>query len=177
MITVVGGKLTTYRAMAREVVDRAMRELRFRSGDGLAGAEARTDEEPLPGGEAADLTTFRDRGLEIGVLPESVEHLVRHYGTEAAGIYNLGGGDRRLLRRLAATTPGDRGRSAACRPAGAGTDGRGRPGAAAPPVLRARRTRGIPAARRVAELMGREKAWDEARIEHEARRYEEFARR
>ena len=31
--------------------------------------------------------------------------------------------------------------------------------------------------RRVAELMGREKAWDEDRIEEEARRYEEFARR
>ena len=99
MITVVGGKLTTYRAMAREVVDRAMRELRFREGRPPA-PRPRTDEEPLPGGEAADLTTFRDRGLEIGVLPESVEHLLRHYGTEAAGIYNLGGGDRRLLRRL-----------------------------------------------------------------------------
>ncbi len=175
MISVVGGKLTTYRAMAREVVDRAMRELRFRGGR-PRGAEARTDEEALPGGEAADLTTFRDRGLEIGVLPESVEHLLRHYGTEAAGIYNLGGGDRRLLRRILPPHP-----------------------AIEAEVLHAVRRelaqtvedvlvrrlhlyyehpeRGIPAARRVAELMGREKAWDEARIEHEARRYEEFARR
>ena len=32
MITVVGGKLTTYRAMATEVVDRASRELRFKDG-------------------------------------------------------------------------------------------------------------------------------------------------
>jgi glycerol-3-phosphate dehydrogenase len=37
--------------------------------------------------------------------------------------------------------------------------------------------RGIPAARRVADLIGREKAWDEERIEQETRRYEEFARR
>ena len=29
-----------------------------------------------------------------------MDHLLRHYGTEAAGIFNLGGADRRLLRRL-----------------------------------------------------------------------------
>ena len=161
--------------MAREVVDRAVRELRFREGRPRR-PEARTDEEPLPGGEATDLTTFRDRGLEIGVLPESVEHLIRHYGTEAAGIYNLGGGDRRLLRRLLPPHP-----------------------AIEAEVLHAVRRelaqtvedvlvrrlhlyyehpeRGIPAGRRVAELMGREKAWDEARIEQETRRYQEFARR
>ena len=70
-----------------------------------ARRRARTDEEPLPGGEAADLSQFRERGLELGVPPESVEHLLRHYGTEAAGIYNLGGGDRRLLRRLVPPHP------------------------------------------------------------------------
>jgi glycerol-3-phosphate dehydrogenase len=175
MITVVGGKLTTYRAMAAEVVDRAVRELRLREGRPRP-SDARTDEEPLPGGEAADLTTFRERGLEIGVVPESVEHLLRHYGTEAAGIFNLGGGDRRLLRRLLPPHP-----------------------AIEAEVLHAVRRElaqtvedvlvrrlhlyyehpehGIPAARRVAELMAREHAWDDARIEAEARRYEEFARR
>jgi glycerol-3-phosphate dehydrogenase len=175
MITVVGGKLTTYRAMAGAVVDRAVRELRLREGRPRP-SEARTDEEPLPGGEASDLTTFRERGLEIGVVPESVEHLLRLYGTEAAGIFNLGGGDRRLLRRLLPPHP-----------------------AIEAEVLHAVRRelaqtvedvmvrrlhlyyehpdRGVPAARRVAELMAREFAWDEARIETEARRYEEFARR
>ena len=175
MVTVVGGKLTTYRIMAREVVNRAVRELRLREGRPRP-TEAPTDEEALPGGEAADLTTFRERGLEIGVMPDSVEHLLRHYGTETAGIYNLGGGDRRLLRRLLPPHP-----------------------AIEAEVLHAVRRelaqtvedvlvrrlhlyyehpeRGIPAARRVAELMAREHAWDEARIETEARRYEEFARR
>jgi len=104
MITVVGGKLTTYRAMAAEVVDRAARELRHRDGRPRADAP-RTDEDPLPGGEAADLAQFRERGLELGVAPESVEHLLRHYGTEAAGIYNLGAGERRLLRRLVPPHP------------------------------------------------------------------------
>ena len=136
MITVVGGKLTTYRAMAAEVVDRVVRELRHRDGRRDGRHDARTDEEPLPGGEAADLTPFRERGLELGLSPDSVDHLLRHYGTEAAGIYNLGAGDRRLLRRLVPPHPADRGRGGPCRSAGAGADGRGRAGPPAPPLLR-----------------------------------------
>ena len=174
MVTVVGGKLTTYRLMAREVVDRAVRELRLREGRARP-SESRTDTEPLPGGEAADLTTFRERGLEIGVVPESVEHLLRHYGTEAAGLFNLGARDRRLLRRLLPPHPAIEAEVLhAVRRELAQT---------VEDVL-VRRThlyyehpeRGIPAARRVAELMAREHAWDEARIEAETRRYEEFAR-
>jgi glycerol-3-phosphate dehydrogenase len=175
MITVVGGKLTTYRAMAREVVDRAVRELRFREGRPRA-VETGTDEEALPGGETDDFAEFRARGLELGVVPESVEHLVRQYGTEAAGIYNVGAVDRRLLRRLIPPHP-----------------------AIEAEVLHAVRRelaqtvedvmvrrihlyfehaeRGIPAATRVAELMGRERGWDESRIAAEAARYVEFARR
>jgi glycerol-3-phosphate dehydrogenase len=174
MITVAGGKLTTFRVMAREVVDRAVRELRLREGRRRPG-DALTDEEALPGGETDDFGPFRERGLELGVLPESVDHLVRYYGTEAAGLYNLGGGDRRLLRRLLPPHP-----------------------AIEAEVLHAVRRelaqtvedvlvrrlhlyyehpeRGIPAARRVAELMAREHAWDERRIAAEAERYEAFAR-
>ncbi len=173
MITVVGGKLTTYRSMAKEVVDRAVRELRFREGRPRA-TEAGTDEEPLPGGETDDFAEFRARGLELGVVPESVEHLIRHYGTEAAGIYNLGAADRRLLRRLIPPHP-----------------------AIEAEVLHAVRRelaqtvedvmvrrlhlyfehaeRGVAAATRVAELMGRERGWDDARIAAEAARYVAFA--
>src|SRR5262249_37659073 len=104
MITVAGGKLTTYRSMAKEVVDHAVRELRFRDGRPRK-SEAPTDEEPLPGGEAADLATFRDRGLELGLGADTVEHLLRHYGTESAGICNLAARDRELMRRLAPAHP------------------------------------------------------------------------
>ena len=173
MISVVGGKLTTYRAMAAEVVDRAARELRFRDGRPKAGG-LRTDEDPLPGGEAADLTQFRERGLELGVAPESVEHLLRHYGTEAAGIYNLGAGERRLLRRLAPPHPAVEAEVVhAVR----------REMAQTVEDVMVRRThlyyetvdRGVPAARRVAELMARERGWDEARVDEEAARYVAFA--
>jgi glycerol-3-phosphate dehydrogenase len=175
MISVVGGKLTTYRTMAKEVVDRAVRELRFREGRPRA-TSADTDEEPLPGGETDDFTEFKARGLELGVVPESVEHLIRHYGTEAAGIYNLGAADRRLLRRLLPPHPAIEAEVLhAVR----------REMAQTVEDVMVRRThlyfehaeRGAPAARRVAELMAREHGWDEARIAAEAERYEEFARR
>ncbi|HEX2250729.1 MAG TPA: glycerol-3-phosphate dehydrogenase/oxidase [Gemmatimonadales bacterium] len=172
MLTVVGGKLTTYRAMAAEVVDQAMRELRHRDGR-QRHADARTDEDPLPGGETADLSQFRERGLELGISAASVDHLLRHYGTEAAGIFNLGGADRRLLRRLADPHP-----------------------AVEAEVIHAVRRelaqtvedvvvrrfhlyyehpdQGVSVAGRVAELMAEELGWDQARIDEEAERYREF---
>ncbi len=173
MITVVGGKLTTYRAMAAEVVNRAARELRARNGHTRADGP-RTDEEPLPGGEAADLGQFRERGLELGMAPETVEHLLRHYGTEAAGIYNLGAGERRLLRRVSPPHPAIEAEVVhAVRRELAQT---------VEDVLVRRvhiyyetADRGVPAARRVAELMARERGWDEARVEAEAARYVTFA--
>jgi len=174
MLTVVGGKLTTYRSMAAEVVDQAMRELRHRDGRQRHG-EARTDEDPLPGGEAADLSQFRDRGLELGIAPASVDHLLRHYGTEAAGIFNLGGADRTLLRRLVESHP-----------------------AIEAEVIHAVRRElaqtvedvlvrrfhlyyedpdaGLSAAGRVAALMAEELGWDEGRAAAEAERYRAFVR-
>jgi glycerol-3-phosphate dehydrogenase len=174
MITVVGGKLTTYRAMAAEAVDRAGRELRYRDGRGRPFRDSvRTDEEALPGGEAADLAQFRERGLELGVAPESVEHLLRNYGTEAAGIYNLGAGERRLLRRLAPPHPAIEAEVVhAVRREMAQT---------VEDVLVRRmhlyyeaQDRGLQAARRVAELMARERGWDEARVEAEEVKYTAF---
>jgi glycerol-3-phosphate dehydrogenase len=174
MISVVGGKLTTYRVMAKEVVDRAVRELRLREGRSRV-TDADTDEEPLPGGETDDFSEFKARGLELGVVPESVEHLIRHYGTEAAGIYNLGAADRRLLRRLVPPHPAIEAEVLhAVR----------REMAQTVEDVMVRRThlyyehpdRGVPAARRVAELMARELEWDDERITAEAERYLEFAR-
>jgi glycerol-3-phosphate dehydrogenase len=172
MLTVVGGKLTTYRSMAAQVVDQAMRELRHRDGRPRHG-EARTDEEPLPGGEAADLSQFRERGLELGIPASSVDHLLRHYGTEAAGIFNLGGADRGLLRRLHPPHPAIEAEVIhAVRRELAQT---------VEDVLLRRfhlfyehADHGALAAQRVAELMGEELGWDEARIGEEAERYRTF---
>jgi len=169
MLTVVGGKLTTYRVMAREVVNRAVRDLRMRAYRSRPD-EARTDEEALPGGEAADLTPFRDRGLDLGLTAECVEHLLRQYGTEAAGIFNLGAGDRRLLRPLSPTHPAIEAEVVhAARREMAQT---------LPDVLIRRlhlyyeeADHGARAVRRVAELMGAERGWSSDRIEAEIAGY------
>ncbi len=169
MLTVVGGKLTTYRSLAAEVVDVAMRELRHRDGRPRHG-EARTDAEPLPGGETSDLSQFRERGMELGIPPASVDHLLRHYGTEAAGIFNLGGADRRLFQRLVPDHPAIEAEVVhAVRRELAQT---------VEDVLVRRfhlyyehPAQGGPAARRVAELMGEELRWDEFRIGEEVQRY------
>jgi glycerol-3-phosphate dehydrogenase len=172
MLTVVGGKLTTYRSMAAEVVDQAMRELKHRDGR-RRHAVAATDEEPLPGGETADLSQFRERGLELGIPAPSVDHLLRHYGTEAAGIFNLVGADRGLLRHLVPSHPAMEAEVVhAVR----------RELAQTVEDVMVRRfhlyyehiEHGAPAAQRVAELMGDELGWDPARIADEAERYRSF---
>ena len=172
MLTVVGGKLTTYRAMAAEVVQQVMREFRHRDGRQRV-SDARTDEDPLPGGEAADLSQFRERGLELGISVATVDHLLRHYGTEAAGIFNLGGADRRLLRLLAEPHPAIEAEVVhAVRRELAQT---------VEDVLVRRfhlyyehPDQGVSAANRVATLMGEELGWDGARVRTEAERYREF---
>ena len=50
LITIAGGKLTTYRRMASEVVDHAVRLLQM-TGHSLELTPAETDKAPLPGGE------------------------------------------------------------------------------------------------------------------------------
>lgn len=96
MWTIAGGKLTTYRRMAQEMVDRVVRELRRTYGVKTPVAPCRTEREPLPGGEARDLGPFRQVGLELGLDPRTVDHIVAHFGTEAAAVYNLIRDDRAL---------------------------------------------------------------------------------
>ncbi len=169
LITVAGGKLTTYRAMAAEAVGRAVRELVLRDGKPRPGAAATADD-PLPGGEARDLTPFRERGIEMGLLPESVDYLLSLYGTESAAVYNLGADDRRLFRRLAAPHPAIEAQVVhAVRRELALT--------VEDVLVRRlhvyyeRSDHGVPVARRVAELMGLELGWDEELIEAERNRY------
>jgi glycerol-3-phosphate dehydrogenase len=99
MLTIAGGKLTTYRSMAAELVDEVAAELTRREGRSRPDA-APTDTEPLPGGEAADLGPMRQTVLDLGLTAATADHLLLHYGTEAAAICNLGRLERGLLARL-----------------------------------------------------------------------------
>jgi len=81
LVTVVGGKLTTYRRMAQDAVDAALAR------SGVAAEPCRTRDVPLVGAAARDLL---DR------IPAPA-HLVRRYGTEAVAVVAAAGGDPALL--------------------------------------------------------------------------------
>ncbi|HEU5169865.1 MAG TPA: glycerol-3-phosphate dehydrogenase [Gemmatimonadales bacterium] len=173
MLTIAGGKLTTYRVMAREMMDRVVQHLGSR-GHRLDTRPAPTDQEPLPGGETRELTTFRTGAIELGLAPETADHLVRHYGTETAGIVNLAATHRPLQRRLHPDHPAIEAEvvHAARRELAQRVED----------VLVRRihlryetADHGAAAAPRTAELLGRELGWDARRVVEEARRYEEVA--
>jgi glycerol-3-phosphate dehydrogenase len=87
LISIVGGKLTTYRTMAAQVVDLVARRLHEIDGRPVAPA-APTDREPLPGGETTNLDTVRAE-LEQDTPHDLAQYLVRVYGTEAPAVARL----------------------------------------------------------------------------------------
>ncbi|MEU1199132.1 glycerol-3-phosphate dehydrogenase/oxidase [Streptomyces sp. NPDC005813] len=80
VITVVGGKLTTYRRMAQDAVDAAVEARRLRVG------ASTTASLPLVGAAAPD---------RLGALP-APGHLIRRYGAEAPAVHALAAHDPRL---------------------------------------------------------------------------------
>jgi len=172
LLSIVGGKLTTCRLMGAQMVDRVIRELRARDGRPRP-APAPTEREPLPGGETRDWASFRHTGLELGLSGDTVEHLLSHYGTESAAIYNLCREDRTLREPLHHEHPAIEAevvyvtrRELACR---------------VEDVMVRRvhlyyetRHHGLAAAPRVAELMGRELGWEPERVTAEAEEYRKF---
>jgi len=79
LMTVIGGKLTTYRSLAEEVVDKAAQKI------GRRGGRCRTRTEPLPG--AAGLAAARQElGRIAGLSADCVERLLSIYGSRAPAI-------------------------------------------------------------------------------------------
>ena len=79
LISIVGGKLTTYRELAEQCVDLVLRKL------GRTGIHSRTAEMPLPGGRTdlawGDFAACFAR--ESGLPRRTAEHLLRVYGARA----------------------------------------------------------------------------------------------
>lgn len=104
LITIAGGKLTTYRVMARQVVDRVAARL-HEIDDRPAAAAPATDTTPLPGGETADLEILVKSAASRGVSDAAARHLVSHYGSEAAAVLNLVDRDRSLGEAMHPSRP------------------------------------------------------------------------
>ena len=104
LITIAGGKLTTYRVMARDVADRVAARLHELDGRPVAPRPP-TDRIPLPGGEAAELDVLLESARARGVSEATARHLVASYGSEAAAVLNLVDRDRSLGEPIAPLRP------------------------------------------------------------------------
>lgn len=90
LLTIAGGKLTGYRKMAIDVVERVLQEhpsLRKR-----AKKVDDVDEQPLPGGDfAGDLSSLaKSLAQDTGMTSDTADRLVRLYGAEATAVAALG---------------------------------------------------------------------------------------
>ncbi len=104
LLTIAGGKLTTYRVMGRDMADRVASRLHELDGRPRPPRPP-TDRLPLPGGETADLEGLAKAALERGASEATARHLVRHYGSESAAVLNLVDRDRALGGRIIAGRP------------------------------------------------------------------------
>ncbi len=107
--SIIGGKLTTYRVMAREVVDRVLKGLKKRYAVVPPYPECRTARQPLVGGAIQNLADFRNRWMrqllqEAKLPPDVAEHLIETYGSRLPRflewLHRVEDGARRLLPDL-----------------------------------------------------------------------------
>ena len=165
MLTITGGKLTTWRRMAEEVVDRIVER------DGRE-APSRTDDIPL--GMPA-----RPEDLETGLdLPEgTLDQLAFRYGHAAAGVLEVAGRDPALAQPIVEGRPDLMGEvviAARAEQARSVADvllRRTRLGLLAMPQLR-----GADAVRHIAGTLGAELGWDSKRVEAECEAWVDVTR-
>jgi glycerol-3-phosphate dehydrogenase len=91
LLSIVGGKITTYRRLSEETVDQAVKKL------GRKADKCRTHQLPLPGGTAYPFAGFRERFRVTSGLPvETSERLLRIYGTRSAEALDFADGTPEL---------------------------------------------------------------------------------
>jgi len=105
LASIAGGKFTTYRLMARDVVDAAVADFGRDFGREVPGSV--TDQVPLLGadGLAAVQPAASRLAEDYGVSRAAVEHLLGRYGTLAEELLNLIRSDAGLARPLAEGQP------------------------------------------------------------------------
>lgn len=106
-VSIIGGKLTTYRQMAQDVVDLVVRE-DGASVDGSARAigPCRTTHLPLVGAESPESWPMLVRdAVRAGLSPELAGRLLRRYGSEVKRILALIRDDASLGQPLAPDVP------------------------------------------------------------------------
>jgi glycerol-3-phosphate dehydrogenase len=105
IVSVVGGKITGYRAIAEEVGDLVARKL-----GGSSARRSVTRSRPLPGGQLRDLPgyvaeTIWPRARRLGLDHAQAEHLGGLYGSLAPAILDRVDRDPRLAERVCPAEP------------------------------------------------------------------------
>jgi glycerol-3-phosphate dehydrogenase len=102
LLNIAGGKLTTYRVMAKQAVDVAVRALKDEHG--VESGSSPTADLPLPGDPHEPWEPFRDRvvgaAVAAGLGADTGEHLARAYGEDAESLLAAARGDAALAGRL-----------------------------------------------------------------------------
>ena len=99
VVSVSGGKLTTYRAMSAEVVDVVEREI------GNSSRASGTTKVALPGGELDSLEQEIERALRATGSSSHAEHLVHAYGSRWGSVWSLSEEDPALAAPLVRGLP------------------------------------------------------------------------
>lgn len=100
LLSIVGGKLTTYRNLGRQTTDIVFKKL------GAKAAKSATDRVPLPGGRTPDLNAFSEEFRVESGLPDVLAcRLVKVYGARAYEVLAEAGDDKTLKQALTPGTP------------------------------------------------------------------------
>ena len=99
VITITGGKLTTYRKMAADTVDEVVRDL------GRGARRSRTKHLQLRGAAGTNELRRPDAADRLGTDPATLAHLVDRYGSEARTLLAMVQADPDLGRPLAPGLP------------------------------------------------------------------------
>jgi glycerol-3-phosphate dehydrogenase len=91
LISTIGGKLSTYPTLAREMVDEVYKKL------GRKAPKSRTDKWPLPGSDTKDFEAFTaEFKATSGLTEELAERLLKVYGVRASEVLDEAGDDHSL---------------------------------------------------------------------------------
>ena len=99
LISIIGGKLTTYLNLSRQTTDAVYKKL------GRKAPKSQVRKVPLPGGNTSDFEAYAEGFKAATSIPEALsDRLLKLYGTRASEVLALAGDDESLLEPLTSST-------------------------------------------------------------------------